>query len=275
MKTRILAAVVALPLLFVLLFFLPAWATATLISALSAVAVWELLYFTGVLKHLRILIYATVFSAAVPWYAYFELGYTTLLGGIFLLLLLVSAEAIFTFSSSDRLGFTQIAGVFFAAFVIPLLLSSLLRLKQLPQGQCYVLLPFVIAFVSDGGAYFTGVFLGKHKLAPHVSPKKTVEGAIGGVVSSVVITLLYGVLLQLAADFVVNYALLILYGFVGSVISQLGDLSFSLLKRGFGVKDFGRLIPGHGGVLDRFDSVIFTAPATELLLALVPAFYWI
>lgn len=275
MKTRIFAAVVALPLLFAVLFFLPPWVLTAFICLLSAIAVWEMLYFTGLLRHLRILVYTTVFAALVPLYVYFDLGRTVLLGGIFLLLLICFAEAIFAFSKEEKLGFPQIAGVLFAGFFIPLMLSALVPLKSHDQGRYYVLLPFIIAFVSDGGAYFAGVFLGKHKLVPAVSPKKTVEGAIGGIVSCVLFTLLYGVLLQQTAGFSVNLPLLALYGFIGSVISQLGDLSFSLLKRGFGVKDYGRLIPGHGGVLDRFDSVIFTAPAVELMLALVPALHWI
>ncbi len=275
MKTRIIVAVIALPVLFVILFFLPAWVLAAFLSALAAIAVWELLYFTGVLKHMRILVYATVFAAAVPFWQYFQLGYTAILAGLFLLLLLTFAEAIFAFAGEYKVGFTQVTGVVFAALIIPLMLSSLLQLKRGTHGGCYVLLPFIIAFVSDGGAYFAGVFLGKHKLAPHVSPKKTVEGSVGGILSSVIITVLYGLLLHAAAGAMVNYPLLVLYGFFGSIISQLGDLSFSLLKRGFGIKDYGRLIPGHGGVLDRFDSVIFAAPALEVLLALAPAFYWI
>ena len=104
-------------------------------------------------------------------------------------------------------------------------------------------------------AYFTGLAMGKHKLCPHLSPKKSVEGAVGGVIGSVILCLLFG------HFFVPDFkALCLIIGFFGSVVSQLGDLSASAFKRQMGIKDYGNLIPGHGGILDRFDSVLFTAP---------------
>ena len=137
-------------------------------------------------------------------------------------------------------------------------------------GRYFILIPFILAFLSDSGAYFAGCYLGKHKLAPAISPKKTIEGAIGGVLAAVAFMLLYTLILQLAFDFKVNYGFALIYGVVGSVASVFGDLCFSVIKRQTGIKDYGNLIPGHGGVLDRFDSMIIVAPVTEAMLILIP-----
>ena len=119
---------------------------------------------------------------------------------------------------------------------------------------------------------FAGMFLGRHKLAPELSPKKTVEGAIGGLVGGVVLCLLYGLVMGLILDLEANYYFLAVYGILGGVVSQVGDLAFSYVKRTQKIKDFGHLLFGHGGVLDRFDSVIFCAPLVELLIRWIPAF---
>jgi phosphatidate cytidylyltransferase len=138
-------------------------------------------------------------------------------------------------------------------------------------GRYFILIAFVLAFLSDTGAYFAGLYLGKHKLAPVISPKKTVEGMIGGVLAAIVGMLLYTLVLDLAFDFFqVNYLYAVLYGVVGSLASVFGDLSFSVIKRQCGIKDYGNLIPGHGGILDRFDSMMIVAPLVEAFLLLIP-----
>ena len=134
----------------------------------------------------------------------------------------------------------------------------------------FILVPFILAFISDSGAYFAGKFLGKHKLAPTISPKKTIEGAVGGILGAIVGMLIYGVILQLAFGFQINYAAAILYGVIGSVAGVFGDLCFSVIKRQTGIKDYGNLIPGHGGILDRFDSMVMIAPLVEILMILLP-----
>ena len=111
------------------------------------------------------------------------------------------------------------------------------------------------------GAMFVGMFLGKHPFAPVLSPKKTVEGSVGGLIVGVGITLLYGLVFHFITDVEVNYYFLAVYGILGGVITEVGDLAFSYVKRNRKIKDFGHILPGHGGVLDRFDSVIFCAPS--------------
>ncbi|MBQ3257681.1 MAG: phosphatidate cytidylyltransferase, partial [Oscillospiraceae bacterium] len=115
-----------------------------------------------------------------------------------------------------------------------------------------------------------GMFLGKHKLAPRLSPKKTIEGSAGGFLGTIVCMLIYGIAMS-AGDYTVNYSVLAVYGYLGSLAGQLGDLSFSAIKRLHDVKDYSHIIPGHGGILDRFDSMLFIAPLIELLMMWVPA----
>lgn len=122
-----------------------------------------------------------------------------------------------------------------------------------------LLLVFLTAFATDTMAYFTGSFFGRHKLCPVISPKKTVEGSIGGIVGSVVLCGIFA--LWLAPELLVDFLIL---GGLGGVVSQFGDLTASIFKRKMGIKDYGTLIPGHGGVMDRFDSVLFTAPLVFL-----------
>ena len=122
----------------------------------------------------------------------------------------------------------------------------------------------IVAFGTDIAAYFTGYFLGKKKLCPNLSPKKTVEGAIGGVAGALVLGIIFGLIFKIQI-----FPHIILMSVIGSVVSQLGDLTASAFKRKMGIKDYGNLIPGHGGILDRFDSVLFAAPAIYYYLQLV------
>ena len=126
-----------------------------------------------------------------------------------------------------------------------------------------MLLIFISSWMTDTGAYFVGSFMGKHKLIPDVSPKKTVEGAIGGVVVCMLSCFVYSMILNyIDRDPLVNMqtATFVVVGMTASVLSQLGDLVASSIKRDTGIKDFGDIFPGHGGFLDRFDSVMFVAP---------------
>ena len=168
------------------------------------------------------------------------------------------------------MDFETAAVVVLAGGVLPILLSAIVRLDLREHGSVYALLPFVVAFTSDSAAYFAGLFLGRHKLTPRLSPNKTVEGSVGGFVGTIVVVLLYGLILK-AAKFEVDFAVLTVYAFLGSLASQLGDLSFSAIKRLCGVKDFGTVLPGHGGMLDRFDSMFWTAALMEILVRWVPA----
>jgi len=271
MKTRLIVAAVCLPLIFIVLFFLPPYVLAGVVSLISAIAAYELLRSVWGKGNDRIRIYTAFSAALIPIGAYF--GITELVfAAVFLTLMcLLFAEAIIVFRTIRKITFAQILIALFAGALIPLMLSSLVILKSMPEGRFFVLLPVISAFLTDAGAYFTGLGLGKKKAFPLVSPKKTVEGCIGGLVVGTIAMLIYGVILVFTTFHIVVFWALLLYGVIGSVVTQLGDLSFSLIKREFDIKDYGRLIPGHGGMLDRFDSMIFAAPAMYLLVTAIPA----
>ena len=128
-------------------------------------------------------------------------------------------------------------------------------------GRYAVLLIFIYSWLTDTGAYFTGCAIGKHKLAPTLSPKKTIEGFFGGIVTAVIGALIYVIILDKCFMIKIpNYWILLAASPVGAGLSALGDLAASALKRHCGVKDFGKIFPGHGGMMDRFDSVVFVAP---------------
>ena len=263
-----MVAVVCIPLIFVVFFWLPSICLPIAISILSMLALHEVLWSTGFVKNFRISAYSIVLAGAIPFWTYFHEEMKAALCGLLIYFTLLFIEAI---SSHYTVTMEKMGGAFFFTFMIPYFLSSFLRIRQLELGRELILLPLVVAFTSDAFALFAGMLFGKHKLAPELSPKKTVEGSVGGFVGAIICTLLYGLVLQVAFDCQVNFLLLILYGGVGSAISQLGDLSFSYIKRQYHLKDFGNIFPGHGGVLDRFDSVIFCAPLMEVLLYFLPA----
>ena len=158
----------------------------------------------------------------------------------------------------------QVAMAFMMSLAIPLSLSSAIYFRDsygYAVGLFYLIFALGGAWFSDTGAYFVGCAIGKHKMAPYISPKKTWEGAVGGVVVCTICMLLVAkAFALLVPGFTVNYPLLAALAPVASVTSIIGDLSASLVKRQYGIKDFGNIMPGHGGVLDRFDSVLFVAP---------------
>jgi len=142
------------------------------------------------------------------------------------------------------------------------MLSYWLNLRGLADGRDWVYLAMLTTFANDTGAYFIGRARGKHKLAPTISPAKTWEGAIGGLISAISAAIVIAIVLRLISirlgtPFVFEYCQIILLGFLVGLFAQLGDLVESLLKRNMGVKEAGNLLPGHGGILDRFDSLIF------------------
>lgn len=265
---RVLVAVVFIPVIFIILYALPTRAMAVALAIICAIAIYEALVSTDFLKHSRIAGYSIALAAAIPLWAYKSGDPKYVLPALFLYVVALFCEAI---GSRQKMGLEKMGGAFFLATFIPFFLSALLRLRGKENWQLLVILPFVIAFLSDTFAYFTGMLLGKHKLAPDLSPKKTVEGAIGGLVGATVSAMVCGLIFRVFFHYEgIQYPALALYGALGSVVSQLGDLSFSYIKREYGIKDFGNILPGHGGILDRFDSVIFCAPFVELMLYFLP-----
>ncbi len=267
MKTRIVAALVLIPVLVTALLWVPVWCVTLILGLMAAVASYELLHNTGIVKQVRLNIYSAGMAFLVCVWSYHGCSYAPMLLGLLIFHILIFAEVMI---SDLKLQIKDAFVCMLAGVVLPFFLSALIRILILGSGRYYVWIPFIMAFMSDTGAYFAGVFLGKHKLCPTISPKKTVEGLIGGIVAAMMGMVIYGLILQLGFHKPVNYGILLIYGLAGSLAGVFGDLSLSVVKRQTGIKDYGNLIPGHGGILDRFDSVLITAPLTEALLLILP-----
>ncbi len=155
----------------------------------------------------------------------------------------------------------QILAAFFGVFYVAVMLSFVYQTRELPMGAYTVWLIFLCSWGCDTCAYCVGVLIGKHKMAPKLSPKKSIEGAVGGVVGAALLAVIYGFVFRdaMGADHTTIWFMAAICA-VGALISMVGDLTASAIKRNYDIKDYGKLIPGHGGILDRFDSVIFTAP---------------
>lgn len=160
----------------------------------------------------------------------------------------------------------QVMNTYAALIYAPVMLSFIFLTRQLENGIYLVWMIFISSWISDTFAYLAGVLFGRHKLAPVLSPKKSVEGSVGGIVGAALFGAAFGAYLDYVLGLEHFVALLAVVGGVGSVISQVGDLAASAIKRNHEIKDYGKLIPGHGGIMDRFDSVIFTAPITYFLI---------
>ena len=180
--------------------------------------------------------------------------------------------SVLTFSHG-KYKLSDVAIAFLTAFYILAGFNAILILRDYEIGGKYVYLTvFLGAWITDTFAYFCGMLFGrggKHKLIPDVSPKKTVEGSIGGIVFCIIGMVVFGLIINRISDLHANYLFLIIGGFLASIVSQIGDLCMSVIKRTYGIKDYGKLFPGHGGMLDRFDSVI----AVSILLAVFCSFF--
>ena len=266
MKTRIITAAVAIPILLLILLVANKIVAAIVWAALMAVAAYELLYSTGLIREGRLVIYACVMAFAVTMWSYFGA-----IHAYFLLIVLVFMALLFAemMHAHVKITFDKICMCIVAGLIVPFLLSSLIRILTLKIGRFVILIPFIVAFGSDAGAYFTGFFFGKHKMAPVLSQHKTIEGALGGIAAAVVCMIVYGLIMHLL-NFRVNYLYAAVYGLFGSLAGIFGDLCFSVIKRQTGIKDYGNILPGHGGILDRFDSMMMVGPLMEALLLLIP-----
>lgn len=267
MKTRILSAAVMVPVLVVFLVWLPKVCTAILFGIICAIGAYELLKGTGLVKNARLVLYSVLLAFGVSMWSFYGLSYPWFIGGLLGFTALLFGELLL---SKAKLSTRSLAMCILAGFVVPYLLCAVVRIFSLYIGRYLIYAPFIAAFMSDTSAYFAGRYFGKHKLAPIISPKKTVEGLVGGFAGAILSMLLYCLILQFACNLQVNYFYALIYGLAGSTAGVFGDLSFSAVKRQAGIKDYSNLIPGHGGVLDRFDSVIMVAPLFELLIILIP-----
>jgi phosphatidate cytidylyltransferase len=184
---------------------------------------------------------------------------------IFVLGFLIILLAVYVFTY-PKFRTEQILAAFFGVFYVAVMLSYVYQTRMLSAGKYIVWLIVLCSWGCDTCAYCVGVLIGKHKMSPKLSPKKSVEGAVGGVVGAALLTLLYGFVFRDAmGSSSTHIYIMAAISAAGALISMIGDLAASAIKRNYEIKDYGKLIPGHGGILDRFDSVIFTAPIIYFL----------
>lgn len=263
MKTRILTAAIGLAVLIPILCVPWAPLLSILIAVINGLAVYEMLMVTDTVSHRGLQLAAVLFAVTAPFFCYFQPLWILLICFAYVLVLVL-----FQIFSRTDISLEKLGAVFLLSVWISFCFSTLSYLRTTnPHGLFFVLLSFVIAWMADAGAYFVGVFFGKHPLCPRISPKKTVEGFVGGIVISI---LSAGVTALLYQQFVLGTALHVSYGWIlllammCAPLSVVGDLFASVIKRRCGVKDYGKLFPGHGGIMDRFDSLLFVAPVVYL-----------
>lgn len=236
-----------------------------IIALLCVLSVREFLNAAGLSRHRWMSALAVAQAVIIP-FARTELIAPVLLPVFFLIIFCYFLLMVKNFG---RVSLGSMATVALFGSVVPLFFSSAVYIRDLHGvwiGGYYVLVALGAAWLNDTFAYFVGTFLGKHKIAPVVSPKKTVEGTLGGVVLCTAAVIPLSMLVaNIFGNASINILPLVLVTPLFAIIGMLGDLTASAIKREYGVKDFGRIMPGHGGVMDRFDSALFTLPAVYVL----------
>ncbi|MBQ4568733.1 MAG: phosphatidate cytidylyltransferase [Ruminococcus sp.] len=264
MKTRIISAAVGILFVVLLMIFGEKYSIlfAIAFALACAIACVEFLTARKLQKNPLVMVTTLLFAIAMPLVALTNVFYLP----VYTYSLLMFAYMIFL---RDKLNIKDVTFAYAGISVIACAFGYMSRLVVSSGGwhSFYLIIALVSPWCADSAAYFAGSFLGKRKLCPQISPKKTVEGAIGGAFGSIICTLLAGLIFQFLVyrNITVNYLALLVIGVFCAFVSVIGDLIFSVIKRDCGIKDYGSIMPGHGGILDRVDSVIFCVPFTYLI----------
>jgi phosphatidate cytidylyltransferase len=272
LKNRIITSAWAIPLLGVIIWFGEPYFT-IFITIAGLLAMIEFSRLTNVIKDKPLAIFGIIWAllfivirnpnieSRIQPYISLDLLYP------FLFTAGIAVSLIVLLTRKQKQGaFTDWAWIFAGILYVGWLLSYLVALRGLDGGRSWVFLAIFATFGSDSAAYFVGRTIGKNKLAPVVSPNKTWEGSVGGLIGGIIVSLLFLLPTPVRLTAFVNWWQIVILGLMISVFGQLGDLVESLLKRNTGVKDSGNLFPGHGGILDRMDSIVF---------AVVVVYYWV
>ena len=263
-KQRLISGIVLVIAAVAILYF-GGFVTFLATAVISLIGLFELIRVIGQEKSgLAVIVY----TGTILYYLLLLLGLEQyILPLMLLVLMLLAAMYVFTF---PKYVISDVAICYFGLFYVSVMLSCIYRIRVLNDGAYMIALVFLSAWGNDTLAYCAGRLFGKHKMSPVLSPKKTVEGAIGGILGAGLLGALYGI--WAGRVLMVSYNPILVFFFffsVGGAISIVGDLTASAIKRNYDVKDYSNLIPGHGGILDRFDSIIFTAPIIYYILVLV------
>ena len=263
MKVRIIIGVIAVCVFLPVLIFSHTVVYPIAMAILSAMGVFEMLTCTRLIRKRIFSVISLLFALSAPFAAYYG-GFSSLMLTTALYALLCVMYAVL-FQLTEILN--RLYSTLFIIAYICLGFSSLIILRSMTGGIYVAILVYMVAWLTDTFAYFTGSLFGRNKLIPKLSPKKTYEGAIGGIVLTLLFCACYIIGVDLFADGVTpNYLLLLLGVLTTSAMSQIGDLAMSQVKRYYNVKDYGKIMPGHGGILDRFDSVIAVSLTFTLII---------
>ncbi|MDO4942156.1 MAG: phosphatidate cytidylyltransferase [Lachnospiraceae bacterium] len=263
-KTRLLSGIILVVAAALTLYF-GGIITLAVMMIISLIGANELLKIFQIEKSSMAVI---VYCATILYYLMLFFGVGSW-GFMFLIISMIFILGAYVFCY-PKYNANQMMAAFFSLIYVSIMLSYIYQLRILQNGLEYVVLIFLAAWGTDTFAYCSGMLLGKHKMTPLLSPKKTVEGAVGGLIGSALLGALYGFFI--AGHLRLDYnpiAIFPVICVVGGIVSMIGDLAASAIKRNFDIKDYGTLIPGHGGILDRFDSIIIIAPIVYLIIAML------
>ena len=264
MKIRIISGAVAVVLAIAVLALHNTVVLEIAVALLIAGMLYELFKATECLTYKSTAAVCVAYGAAVPFFYAYLNKWLAMLTLAFVLLAFATNLRQYKELKIDKLS--VMTGL---TLLVTFSMKSLLVLHDMTDkhGLFLVVIALCGAWLADTGAYFSGTFFGRHKLCPNISPKKTVEGFVGGTITNGIIFVIVGIIYGSVRDCAVNYFFMFVLGMACSVVGLLGDLSASLIKRQYGIKDYGNIMPGHGGVMDRFDSVLFVAPFMATLLS--------
>lgn len=240
------------------------------VSLLSMMCIYEAVNAIGFAKCKRFLVPCLVYAFLVP--LSFTLTDNINKSPYYLIIILtfiyMIAFILVSMLNYNKIKFNDAATVMFVSLVITCFLSNIILLRRMSDHGLFYMLLVIVCFswATDVFAYLIGMCFGKHRFAPNISPKKTIEGSLGGIIASVAVTFAALIIYRHISGTEFNTPLVLLYALICSVVGQIGDLAFSYIKRSYGIKDFGNLLPGHGGVLDRLDSLIFLSPFFYMLI---------
>ncbi len=254
LKVRVLTSIIGLPLLGIILYL----GQGALVIGVSLLTLVGTLEYTAAVNHVlkpRIR-YTLMLSLSLLMVLTIKLDYNFALAMLLICFILLSCYEI----TSKNIGFERAGAMLLGLVYVPIMFGHLFLFETLNKGVYYLWLIFIIAFATDTAAYFIGSTIGRKKLAPRISPKKTVAGSLGGILAAAIVAVIYGRILRSNFDLDLAWYLYFAIGIVASIAGQCGDLLASMIKRRVGIKDFSKILPGHGGILDRFDSIIFIIP---------------
>lgn len=288
MRTRLISAAVGLVIMISMLIFHDTFILPFITAGITVIMLYELLRAVKLEKSIPILFSVLAYGITVPvvyslnynfidsplTYAQYRENRSLILFGVALL----CSMGIFVIwlNQHKKIRYEQVFFALAAMIFVPNAMSTMIRIdrENIQHGVFFLVLGLCGAWIADSGAYFTGVAIGKHKLCPEISPKKTIEGFIGGMISTaVVFVACFAVYNNMIAyspmkEDISSYIAVAVTGLLCAVIGTVGDLSASMVKRQIGFKDYGKIMPGHGGLMDRFDSVLFVLPTFYCLITI-------